>query len=530
MARRPRQQRGRKGPFFALTLVAVAAIVVVFTVGYVGAVAAGLVEAPNLAAWFGSDKLTAPKIEQPPGTVTTFFSPREIPAYTRITRDMLLNDQGVPEMKFYKPEEIPDHWITEGNDIIGRVLAIDKLPGRVFTQRDFFPEGTMEGIAAGIPPGRRAMVVSTDQIRGLGELNRFDRFDVLKSEETTSAVVTNGIVVQPARRMYSAEEQSRLELARNRSRSVADPNKEWFDVTIAVEPHDVDRLSRALAATDTNRRPGSRGSSSTHLYAVIHSGRPDVSREGLVATYYSPREIPAYTRITQEMLMDATGNSQAKYVRPEEVGDDWITSSEDLVGRVLAIDKPRNRVFTQQDFFPLGTAPGIAAGVPAGQRAVVVSPEQIRGIGKLNRFDRFDVFRSESFSQIVVSGGMVVQPARRMMTEKEKVRADEGTRRGSESDLLDVTLAVSPDDVDRLSRSLASSSPLYAILHSGHPDEQHNAQYRMRAFADLTTFEEIVGSRRRRVIAQPPRTASDLALGTGSTDLRIPPTLWYQTQ
>ena len=53
------------------------------------------------------------------------------------------------------------------SDVIGRVLEHEKTPGYVFTEADFLPKGTREGIVAGIPAGKRAIRLSADRVDGL---------------------------------------------------------------------------------------------------------------------------------------------------------------------------------------------------------------------------------------------------------------------------------------------------------------------------------------------------------------------------
>jgi hypothetical protein len=69
--------------------------------------------------------------------------------------------------------------ITNIADVIGRVLDHDKEPGYVFTEADFLPPGTREGITAGIPAGKRAVRISADKVDGLYGLHAGDRFDLL---------------------------------------------------------------------------------------------------------------------------------------------------------------------------------------------------------------------------------------------------------------------------------------------------------------------------------------------------------------
>ena len=80
---------------------------------------------------------------------------------------------------FLDPERLQDNVLTNINDIRGRVLGRDKPAGFVFTESDFLPRGSREGLTAGIPPGKRAMRVDATQVKGVYGLRRGDRFDIV---------------------------------------------------------------------------------------------------------------------------------------------------------------------------------------------------------------------------------------------------------------------------------------------------------------------------------------------------------------
>ena len=82
-----------------------------------------------------------------------------ISAYTRVRRDHLWDAANTRFTVVYlPPRAVTPEMITNIADIIGRVLDHDKEPGYVFTQEDFLPKGTREGLVAGIPEIGRAHV------------------------------------------------------------------------------------------------------------------------------------------------------------------------------------------------------------------------------------------------------------------------------------------------------------------------------------------------------------------------------------
>src|SRR4029453_14128773 len=105
-----------------------------------------------------------------------------IPNYTKITRDHLvdLKNQSL-SVVYLPPQAVTKDMILNIGDIIGRVLNHDKQRGYVFTEADFYPKGTREGVVAGIPPGKRAIRVQADKVDGLFGLQPGDRFDLVAS-------------------------------------------------------------------------------------------------------------------------------------------------------------------------------------------------------------------------------------------------------------------------------------------------------------------------------------------------------------
>ena len=105
-----------------------------------------------------------------------------IPNYTKITRDHLVDVKNQSlSVVYLPPQAVTKDMILNIGDIIGRVLNHDKQRGYVFTEADFYPKGTREGVVAGIPPGKRAIRVQADKVDGLFGLQPGDRFDLVAS-------------------------------------------------------------------------------------------------------------------------------------------------------------------------------------------------------------------------------------------------------------------------------------------------------------------------------------------------------------
>jgi Flp pilus assembly protein CpaB len=216
---------------------------------------------------------------------------KRVPAYTRVTRDHLW-DARIQRLSvvYLPPGALTPEMLVKVSDVIGRVLGHEKSPGYVFTEDDFLPRGTREGLVAGIPAGKRAVRVSGDRVEGLFGLNPGDRFDLLatlpidgsrgggasfdiggvhapemslearlsnwQKQATVRVMVQNAVVVEPMGVRGVPISQSTLtEGSVTRMRPVQ-------EAVIAVNPEEVARLAEALAVD-------------AKITAVPRSGRPD---------------------------------------------------------------------------------------------------------------------------------------------------------------------------------------------------------------------------------------------------------------
>ena len=230
-------------------------------------------------------------------------------------------------------------------------------------------------------------------------------------------------------------------------------------------------------------------------------GEPDY--RGTVAIPVSAGPIPRYTKLTRDHLWNPrTGTFSSIHLRPNLVSPEMIRSVNVIIGRVLDHDKPAGYVFTESDFFPKGTRPGLVAGIPAGKRAVRVAADKIDGLIGLNPGDRFDLVSTLTidagrgsaslgggiFSQqldlqarlsnwqkqanvrLVVQNGQVVEPlatrqvpvASNTMTNGLVVRT---------KPVQEIVIAVEPEEVAHLTEALAVGANVECVPRSGSPDD-----------------------------------------------------------
>jgi Flp pilus assembly protein CpaB len=217
---------------------------------------------------------------------------QRIGTYTRVTRDHFWDPKAQQlTMLYLPPQAVTRDMLVDFRDLLGRVLAHDKQPGFVFTEADFLPKGTREGIVAGIPAGKRAVRVPADKVEGLYGLNPGDRFDLVatlpidgrgsspaqnfnfggvygqqlalqarlsnwQKQATVRVMVQNGVVVEPMiTRQVPFFSTSLTQGGITRMRPVQ-------EIVIAVDPEEVARLTEAMAVE-------------AKISCIPRSGRPD---------------------------------------------------------------------------------------------------------------------------------------------------------------------------------------------------------------------------------------------------------------
>jgi Flp pilus assembly protein CpaB len=232
---------------------------------------------------------------------------------------------------------------------------------------------------------------------------------------------------------------------------------------------------------------------------------------GSIAVPVAAARLPAYTELQLEHLVDPkTGGLAVVYLPEGSLLASTIVRPEALLGRVLAADKPPGRVFTEDDFLPPGTRPGLVAGIPPGKRAMRVEATAVGGLVGLSAGDRFDVVASfpagargdgggrvgQARVQTVVADGVVVQP---LATRAVPAARDAKV-------VQEIVIAVAPEEVPQLAEALAVGARLDCVPRSGQPGEAAEAD--ARATSGSHVIDRIDGSRRELVAV--PRAAPEL--------------------
>jgi Flp pilus assembly protein CpaB len=223
------------------------------------------------------------------GLIAVPTSAVQIPAHTRIRRDHLWDRANARiSVVYLPPRAVTKEMLLNITEIIGRVLDSEKEPGYVFTDADFLPRGTREGLVAGIPAGKRAIRVSADRVDGLYGLNAGDRFDIVatmpidaadggqslnfsgpysqeialetqlsnwEKQATVRVIVQNAVIVEPMLARGVPVTTTSAQAAAARARAVQ-------EAVIAVNPNEVALLTEAMAVD-------------ARLSSIPRSGRPD---------------------------------------------------------------------------------------------------------------------------------------------------------------------------------------------------------------------------------------------------------------
>jgi Flp pilus assembly protein CpaB len=223
------------------------------------------------------------------GLIAVPTSAVQIPAHTRIRRNHLWDRANARiSVVYLPPRAVTKEMLLNITQIIGRVLDSEKEPGYVFTDADFLPRGTREGLVAGIPAGKRAIRVSADRVDGLYGLNAGDRFDIVatmpidaadggrslnfsgpysgeialetqlsnwEKQATVRVIVQNAVIVEPMVARGVPVTTTSAQAAAARARAVQ-------EAVIAVSPTEVALLTEAMAVD-------------ARLSSIPRSGRPE---------------------------------------------------------------------------------------------------------------------------------------------------------------------------------------------------------------------------------------------------------------
>lgn len=229
---------------------------------------------------------------------------------------------------------------------------------------------------------------------------------------------------------------------------------------------------------------------------------------GKIAVVLNPVRQAAYKRLRiEDLISPANRRLSTIFLDPDRLPEGVLVNPTEIVGRVLARPKPAGFVFTEKDFLPQGTRPGLSAGIPPGKRAMRIAVNNLIGLENLNVGDRFDLVATLPLSEgvlntmtlagvdardltaldpslvnwskqatvdVIVQNGTLVSPMETrtipVYTSSLTQGAITRTRPAQE-----VVIAVAPDEVARLTQAIAVGASVQAVIRSGHPDDPEDS-------------------------------------------------------
>jgi hypothetical protein len=212
------------------------------------------------------------------------------------------------------------------------------------------------------------------------------------------------------------------------------------------------------------------------------------------------KPIPAYTAVTRDYLLSPmTGDWLMDHQPPEKVQalvkKGVITDIEKIRGRVTAREHGALFYFSENDFLPAGTRPGVVGGTPAGKRAITLDAGKLKGVHDLKEGDHLDLLASvpvdmpgagrsggrsganvvvapdrlwlpkRSSVSTLVQDGVVVTPVR---VRNAPVNSTQG---GSvrTTPVQEIVIAVDPEEVAPLAEAMDLKYEITCVARSGRP-------------------------------------------------------------
>lgn len=245
---------------------------------------------------------------------------------------------------------------------------------------------------------------------------------------------------------------------------------------------------------------------------------------GTVAVPLAAVPIRAYEDVRIEhLLRPEDGSPAVLYVPADTVLPGVIRDPREVVGRVMAHAKRPGDLFTEADFLPAGTRPGIAGGIPPGRRGMRVDVARVAGLVGLSPGDRFDLVATTGPAGGSRAPAGAAPPsgvgagAARTLVEDGVVVSEIETRNapragGGPSVVQEIVIAIQPSEVGSLTSALAGGGSIAAVPRSGRPDDV-NAPAPAPRDAGPRVVETITGTTRGSVTvpgrpdagASPPR-------------------------
>ncbi|TWT34612.1 CpaB family protein [Blastopirellula retiformator] len=191
----------------------------------------------------------------------------------------------------------------------------------------------------------------------------------------------------------------------------------------------------------------------------------------------------------------------------DEIGGAYL-NPQDVIGRVVANEKSPGFGFTESNFLPKGTRPGLVGGVPPGMKAITLLASKLAGVHSLNLGDRIDLLatldvdrlspnsslgsRTSATSlprssdkrgakkdgpkeaRLIAVDAQVISPVFRRAKVVTSSSLTQGTT-GRNVPVEEVTLAVHEADVPAVTEASVMDCEIAVIAHSARPEPEEAA-------------------------------------------------------
>lgn len=247
------------------------------------------------------------------------------------------------------------------------------------------------------------------------------------------------------------------------------------------------------------------------------------SREGLIPVPRSLRNLVAFEKVEREDVYNREMGDESYFWLTQDAIDrnpDWITSVDQVIGRVLKSDKKQDWVFQQKDFLPEGSRTGIVGGIPKGRQGFFLSSEDIPGLRFLRKGDRFDLVASTKRDDSAATseygllmGGVKVLAGKpiplngvrilaqdaevialttdSLMTTQGGLKLNEAAlqqnRSRASNQKEQVAIAIAPEESIPLTQALADGVDIHMVTRSGQDQIDRNDQDLLLGWVGVTS-------------------------------------------
>ncbi|WDI42512.1 hypothetical protein [Bremerella sp. P1] len=447
-------------------------------------------------------------------------------------------------------DEVGGAYLRLGN-IIGRVLDREKSANFGFTEGNFLPEGTRSGTVGGVPSGMKAYTLEAGKLVGIHGLNLGDKVDLLASVPVDKVSSGGGL---SANGLLSSSLIVDSNSSRSRDEERSEPHLIASDVQVISPVYRRAKTSTSsslIGGTSTKNMPVEEVVLAVHerdipavtevlgmnvpIAVVAHSGQPEANQEdeipaGMVKVVVTPRETVPYTQLHLSQLVPGGARQPRTILLAEEQVNDLkiLSTTDQVVGRVVRRAKSPGTFFTEDDFFPIGTPAGLAAAVPSGQVAYTIDASKLNGIAGLGLGDRFDLIATRpvdfqkmaqrigakdlvvssairqgalrldagAHTQVVLHGATVIAPP-----GSTAMRMHGTVTTSKKQDIQSpMVIAVSPEEITKLSEVIATDTQLTAILRGMGDVDATPIPDSVDPTQSVQVLDSIIGSDRQPIV------------------------------